>query len=127
MSVESSQVTPASPDKTEPRALKRAVPIWILILLLLLIYWGMLFFDQHGGWFSQEVYSPFNSFAQVEVLQPATEGGNIPKGRQLFNMNCSVCHMENGAGNPANGCPPLDGSEWVKAPGYGRIIRIVSK
>jgi len=38
-----------------------------------------------------------------------------------------VCHMDTGIGNPANGCPPLDGSEWVSAPGPGRIIRIVSK
>ena len=35
--------------------------------------------------------------------------------------------MENGVGNPANGCPPLVGSEWVKNPGPGRIVRIISK
>jgi len=35
--------------------------------------------------------------------------------------------MENGSGNPGNGCPPLVGSEWVKNPGPGRIVRIVSK
>jgi mono/diheme cytochrome c family protein len=34
--------------------------------------------------------------------------------------------MENGIGNPANGCPPLVGSEWVKNPGPGRIVRIIS-
>ena len=35
--------------------------------------------------------------------------------------------MDGGTGNPANGCPPLVGSEWVAAKGPGRIIRLVSK
>ena len=103
----------------------RAVPIWVIILLLLLIYWGMVYFDQHSGWFSQEVYAPYHSIAEVEYYQiPKDEGDElILQGKEIFSKNCAVCHMENGIGNPANGCPPLAGSEWVLgAP--NRLIRI---
>jgi len=108
---------------------RRSVPVWIIILLLLLIYWGMLYFDQHSGWFNQDVYPPYHSIAEVESFQipKGEDDALVLKGKQLFSLTCAVCHMETGIGNPANGCPPLIGSEWVAAPGSGRIVRIVSK
>src|SRR5206468_2091155 len=54
MNAELKQPVPTLSDAAEPLAAWRAVPVWLLILLLLLLYWGMLYFDQHGGWFSQE-------------------------------------------------------------------------
>jgi mono/diheme cytochrome c family protein len=108
---------------------RRSVPVWILILLLLLIYWGMLYFDQHGGWFSKDIYPPYRSFAELERFQPPKGGDEevIAYGKGLFSTTCAVCHMENGTGNPANGCPPLVGSEWLMTPGSSRIIRLISK
>src|ERR1041385_1042438 len=121
-------ISSTAPDPAEPRAARRAVPIWLLILTLLLLYWAMLYFDQHGGWFSQEVYSPFRSVQELEALVPVAGGEeSLQRGRQVFSMVCAVCHMDNGSGNPGNGCPPLVGSEWIKTPGPGRMIRIVSK
>ena len=115
-------------DLPEPRAARRPVPVWLIILLFLLLYWAMVFFDQRSGWFDQHVYVPFNSIEEVAKFQPSSGGDElIIKGKQLFSANCAVCHMETGIGNPANGCPPLDGSEWVSAPGPARLIRIVSK
>jgi len=35
--------------------------------------------------------------------------------------------METGVGNPANGCPPLVDSEWVKHPAPERMIMLISK
>ena len=117
-----------APDSPEPKAMRRPVPVWLLILMLLLIYCAMLFFDQHGGWFSQEVYAPFHSVQQLSDFQPVAGGEeSLQAGKLLFSRNGAVCHMENGSGNPGNGCPPLVGSEWVKNPGPGRIVRIVSK
>lgn len=104
------------------------VPIWLFILLFLLLYWGMVYFDLRGGWFDPRVYAPYHTFAQVETWQPISGGDEvIQKGRELYSKNCAVCHMEGGTGNPANNCPNLMGSEWVAAAGPGRIIRIVSK
>ncbi len=34
------------------------MPVWVIVLLFLLFYWGMVYFDQHSGWFSPEVYTP---------------------------------------------------------------------
>jgi mono/diheme cytochrome c family protein len=87
----------------------------------------MVYFDQRSAWFNEQVYGPYRSIEQLAAFQPVSEdGGIILQGKQLFSMNCAVCHMETGVGNPVNGCPPLAGSEWVSAPGPNRIIRIVS-
>jgi len=116
------------PESSEPRAARRAIPVWFIILLFLLLYWGMVYFDLRSGWFNERVYAPFHNLEQVASFQPISgEGEFVMKGKQLYSLNCAVCHMETGTGNPGNGCPPLAGSEWVSAAGPGRIIRIVSK
>ena len=116
------------PDSSEPRAARRPIPIWLFILLFVLLYGAMVYFDQRSGWFDERVYAPFHSVEQVASFQPQNpDEALFIKGKQLYGMNCAVCHMEGGTGNPANGCPPLMGSEWVSAAGPGRIIRIVSK
>jgi mono/diheme cytochrome c family protein len=119
---------PSTPEAAEPKAGLQAVPIWLLVSVLVMAYWGMVYFDQNGGWFSQQVYAPYNSVEEVDLWWP--KGGDddwIAKGRSLFSQNCAVCHMETGVGNPANGCPPLIGSEWVKTAGPNRLMRLVSK
>jgi mono/diheme cytochrome c family protein len=122
------QSTPIA-DATAPRAGAAAVPIWLIILLFVSLYWGMVYFDLHGAWFNPQVYAPYRSDKELATMQPAMGGDEdlLRKGKQIFSLACAVCHMETGVGNPANGCPPLAGSEWVAAPGTGRIIRIVSK
>jgi mono/diheme cytochrome c family protein len=109
-------------DSTEPRANWRSVPVWLMILVMLLVYWGMLYFDEHGGWFSQEVYTPFHSEAEVAFYQPRTEGPNLAQGLIIFKQRCETCHNSDGMGKP-NQAPPLAGSEWVAA-APARLIRI---
>lgn len=120
--------TPIS-EGAEPRAGGAAVPVWLIILLSVMLYWGMVYFDLHAAWFNPEVYAPYRSDKELEAMQPlkGDDDALLQKGKQMFSLTCAVCHMETGIGNPANGCPPLAGSEWVAAPGTGRIIRIVSK
>jgi len=116
------QSMPGTAAATEPQANWRAVPVWLLILLLLLIYWGMIYFDQNGGWFNREVYAPFHSEKELAFYQPTTEGTDLRRGQQVFNTVCALCHNEDGMGKPNQG-PPLAGSEWVLgAP--NRLIRI---
>jgi mono/diheme cytochrome c family protein len=96
--------------------------VWLLILILLMVYWGMLYFDQHGGWFSQEVYTPFHSELEVAKYQPPKGEVDIPRGHQVFDNVCALCHNTDGEGKPGQ-APPLAGSEWVVgAP--SRLIRI---
>jgi mono/diheme cytochrome c family protein len=124
----SAELTHAVADAAQPGAGRRSVPIWLIILLFLLLYWGMVYFDERGAWFNQQVYGPYSALEQVVAFQPPSgEGDFLRKGQQLYHDTCAVCHMDGGTGNPANNCPNLAGSEWVSAPGPGRLIRIVSK
>lgn len=119
--------TPA-PEQAEPRVGRQGVPVWLLVGMLILFYWGMVYFDANGGWFNTQVYGPYHSVEEVDAWWP--KGGDdaiFDRGRILFSPNCAICHMENGVGNPGNGCPPLINSEWVKAEGPNRLIRLISK
>lgn len=124
----SAELTQPVAETAEFKESRRPVPVWLFVLLFLLLYWAMVYFDQRGAWFNEQVYAPYHTFEQVVALQPVSgEADFLQKGKQLYGLNCAVCHMEGGTGNPANGCPNLMGSEWVSAAGPGRIIRIVSK
>jgi mono/diheme cytochrome c family protein len=117
---------PAAPSPTENMV--EPIPVWLIVLSMLLLYLGMVYFDHNGAWFNRSVYSPYISYEQVADLWPKDPTAQrLVHGRQLFDANCAVCHMKDGVGNPANGCPPLAGSEWVAAPGVNRLVRIVSK
>jgi mono/diheme cytochrome c family protein len=117
-----------TPEPSEPRVGRQAVPVWLLVGMLLLFYWGMVYFDANGGWFNTQVYAPYHSVEEVDAWWPKSEEGDwLAKGRVLFSQNCAVCHMETGLGNPGNGCPPLVESDWVKAEGPNRLVRLVSK
>jgi len=45
-----------------PTARRTAVPVWLLVLLFLLVYCSLVYFDQHGAWFDERVYTPYMSF-----------------------------------------------------------------
>jgi cytochrome c553 len=51
-------------------------------------------------------------------------GDSKSKGQAIFQKICAACHQQDGAGKEGVG-PPLAGSEWVKAPGGERLVRIV--
>jgi mono/diheme cytochrome c family protein len=127
MNSERSESFSISPTASEPGVGRSAIPIWLIILFFVLLFWAMVYFDFHGAWFDQRVYTPYASIKQVDDMWPKSgDEGVLARGRKMFSDYCAVCHMETGVGNPANGCPPLVGSEWVMTPGPGRIVRIVS-
>ena len=128
MNSQPSQTMPMDVPVAEPRAARRSVPIWLLVLFFILLFWSLVYFDQHGGWFDRQVYTPYVSIKEIDEMWPKSADEDMfRKGKALFSQQCAICHMETGIGNPANGCPPLVGSEWVKNPGPGRIVRIISK
>ena len=58
----------------EPTAENRPVPVWLMVLLFALLYWGMVFFNQYGGWFDAEVYAPYASLTDLQAFQPRGGG-----------------------------------------------------
>jgi mono/diheme cytochrome c family protein len=116
---------PATPAAGEPASAPTPLPVWLLVLTLLLLFWAAVYFDQHGGWFAAQVYSPYVSVADVERFQPRARGGpNLSRGKAVFEATCALCHNADGAGKPGQ-APPLAGSDWVNAKGPNRVIHIV--
>ncbi len=101
-------------EATEPRVGRAAVPVWLIILMFVLLYWGMVYFDLHGAWFNPQVYAPYHSVDELVMYQPRVEGdaGIVARGKVVYEMVCALCHNPDGMGKPNQG-PPFVGSEWV--------------
>ena len=126
MNPETSPPVPLSAGASEPRAGQVAVPVWLIILFFLTLYWGMVYFDRNSGWFDEQVYAPYRSIQEVEAYQPVTGApGLVQLGLQVYNKpTCVACHQANGKGLPGQ-FPPLVQTDWVLEPEPGRIIRLV--
>ena len=108
----------------EPTATAATVPMWIVVLLLVLLFLGGVYFDHHSGWFNAKVYGPYTSAEEVDSYQPKSgAAAELAHGKQVFQTVCGVCHGNNGEGKPGQ-APPLAGSEWVNTKGDNRIIHI---
>ncbi len=115
------QPDPGTTEAAEPQAGREPVPVWLLVLFFLLLYWAMVYFDQRSGWFSPRVYAPYRSVAEVELYQPPS-GGSSQRGKAVYENVCALCHNPDGMGKPGQ-APPFAGSEWaVGSP--NRMIRI---
>ncbi len=112
MSSPQDQLAPLTAPQGEPKAGRAVVPVWLMFLLMALLYWGMVYFDQHGAWFDAAVYAPYRSLAELQTFQPATGGGNLDRGKAVYDNVCALCHNTDGTGKP-NQAPPFVGSEWV--------------
>lgn len=113
----------AMPEPAEPKAGGVTMPMWLISLLCVVGYWGMVYFDSHGGWFNPQVYGPYSTLAEVTDLQPASDAeAFVNRGKVVFEATCALCHGVDGAGKP-NQAPPLMESEWVNGPA-NRVIRI---
>jgi mono/diheme cytochrome c family protein len=125
MSLETNQPVSGVPGADESQSRGANVPIWLIIFTFLLLYWGAIYFDQNGAWFSAKVYSPYQSLEQVQELQPVSgESGAFEQGRAIYGRTCVACHQATALGTPGQ-FPPLAGSEWVNEPEPGRVIRAV--
>ena len=126
MSTQANSSAQPGAEPAEPKAGQRAVPVWLLVLLCLLLYGGMVYFDRASGWFDPRVYGPYASIQQVEAFQPVSGAPNLVQlGLQVYNKpTCVACHQANGKGVPGQ-FPPLVKSDWVNEAEPGRIIRAV--
>ncbi len=116
-------ITPSSAPG-ESLAGRKAVPVWLIVLLLVILYLGMVYFDLHGAWFNPEVYSPYRSAAELETFQPPPASGpNLLQGRKNFETVCGVCHGTEGVGKPGL-APPYVGSEWIPLEGLNGPITV---
>lgn len=121
MSPEPQQPMPMTPG-AEPQAGQNTVPPWLIVLLALLLYWGMVYFNQHSGWFDPQVYAPYRSAAELVLYQPPAGGPDLARGKAVYENICGLCHGNDGLGKPSQ-APPFAGSEWALG-SPNRMIRI---
>src|SRR5208283_4686024 len=101
------------PSDAEPTAARTTVPIWIILLTLLLLFLGAVYFDRHSGWFDKQVYAPYTSADELASYQPKSGATSmLAHGKAVYGTYCGLCHGNVVLGNPAQ-APPLAGSEWV--------------
>jgi mono/diheme cytochrome c family protein len=112
-------------DLEEPRTGDITVPIWLILVFALLVYWSQLYLSNHAGGFNEHVYAPFDSIEEVDKSNPKSEGQEmLIIGKDVYGKTCTACHQPNGMGKEGI-APPLVGSEWVQAPGPARITHAV--
>ena len=108
----------------EPVATNSPVPMAIVVLTLTLLFLGGVYFDHHSGWFNAKVYTPYVSVEHLDLYQPKSGAtAALALGRAKYELNCGICHGNDGMGKPAM-APPLAGSEWVNATGFHRLAQI---
>jgi mono/diheme cytochrome c family protein len=108
----------------EPTVGDAHVPMWIILVLGLVFYWGQLYLDQNAGQFHPRVHEPYTGFAHLTTLNPIDpEQAFFNRGMAVYAQACQVCHQPTGLGTPP-AFPPLAGSEWVLTASGERAIRI---
>ena len=109
---------------TEPTAARSHLPMWILVVMLVLLYVGGIYFDRHSGWFDKQVYSPYANAAMLDSYQPKSgAAAALAQGKKSYEQVCGLCHGVDGLGKPGQ-APALAGSEWVIAKGHNRLAHI---
>jgi mono/diheme cytochrome c family protein len=108
----------------EPTATRSTAPMWIIVFTLVLLFLGVFYFDQHSGWFSSKVYSPYDSAEQLSAFQPVSGAAAVAaQGKKVYESVCGICHGNNGEGKPGQ-APPLAGSEFVNVKNFNRLAHI---
>src|SRR2546423_11456618 len=93
--------TPSSASSAAP-AFRRPLPVWLIILLFILLYWGMVYFDTQGGW-QPIVYRPYHSVDELALYQPPPRAGpNLDQGSKVFDQDYGLCHNNDESGNPVH-------------------------
>ena len=114
----------STPFDAEPTATRSPVPVWIIVLALVLLFLGAVYFDHHSGWFNVNVYQPYASADELDAYQPKSgAGAALARGKVVYDQVCGLCHGNDGLGKP-NQAPPLAGSEWVNTKGFQRLAHI---
>jgi mono/diheme cytochrome c family protein len=113
------------PSEDVPEPEQGAIPLWLVWLIGLGLFWSGAYLFSFSGGFKADVFD-------FEPKYGAQGGGPRmppdPKvvGKALFSANCITCHQANGEGVPGQ-YPPLAGSEVELGDATNQLIAIVLK
>jgi len=100
-------------ERADPREGDEPVPLWLITLMGVLLFWGGWYLAEYSGGYRALVLDP-----RPEARFPARAAGEekqedpVALGRKLYTAHCVSCHQQGGQGVPGQ-YPPLDGSRWV--------------
>src|SRR5271155_4884144 len=107
-----------------PNPGKGPIPVWLIGLIGLGIFWAGAYLFSFSGGFKSEVFDFEPKFGG----EGGEKGPPDPKwvGKALFSANCITCHQATGLGVPGQS-PPLAGSEVELGDATNHLIAIVLK
>ena len=114
---------PSIPVQRVPAVGRAVAPAALLMAVAGLAYLGLAELGYNHGAFARNVYEPYYDLAAIPK-----ESGEVDwfgDGKLVYANFCAACHQAAGTGNPANGCPPVAGADWVLAEGPNRLIRLI--
>lgn len=108
------------------------VPLWLMSIAAVAIFWAGAYLGMFSGGFSGNVYNelsgmPKSTKAAAQGGQPgeAAKVSVADEGKRYFTQNCVSCHQATGLGVPGQ-YPPLAKSEFVNG-GSKRLSMILLK
>ncbi len=110
-------------ERPEPLEGNHPMSLLFVTFVAVLFFWGGFYLQRFSGGYQPFSYNE-NTLGGGATNAPAKPLDPFAEGKRLFVDTCAKCHQADGQGL-AGQYPPLAGSEWVKAEGAARIIRIV--
>ncbi len=113
------------PGREVPEPENGPIPVWLVGLMGLGIFWAGAYLFSFSGGFKGDVFDFEPKFG---VEGGGGKGPPDPKivGKALFSANCITCHQAAGLGVPGQ-YPPLAGSEVALGDATNHLIAIVLK
>lgn len=105
------QLKQVSREQDEPQELDTPIPLFILLVCALLIFFGGFYFARYSGGFRGDVFDPTWQPGGT-AKKEAAPFDPLVQGKKLFGRTCQQCHQSDGKGIPGV-YPPLAGSEWL--------------
>jgi len=121
----SSDRAPGDTGQELPEPEKGPIPVWLVGLVGLGIFWAGAYLFSFSGGFKADVFDFAPKFG-VEGGGPRSAPDPKVVGKALFSANCITCHQATGLGIPGQ-YPPLAGSEVELGDATNQLIAIVLK
>jgi mono/diheme cytochrome c family protein len=115
----------SEPGSEVPEPAQGPIPIWLIGVIGLSIFWAGAYLFSFSGGFKADV---FDFAPKYGAEGGGAKGAPDPKvvGKALFSANCVTCHQATGLGVPGQ-YPPLAGSEVELGDATNHLIAIVLK
>lgn len=109
-------------EQAEPHDGFEPVPMWVSFLFGALLMWGGYYIGSNSADFRRDVFDTGEfRLPDLKVAagpaapdpEPKTVADLTKIGAEKYRSICVACHKPDGAGDPTQQYPPLNGSEWV--------------